>query len=100
MGLASAEEKSSGRMVSLLALHERNTDANTIFQPFGCLLLLLCRESLRDYGMGMVPPPFGIMERRGGWMMHDMPPGAPMPPGARCVCAPEAGLGSSTFKRT
>lgn len=32
--------------------------------------------------MGMVPP-FGMMERRGGWMMHDMPPGGPIPPGAR-----------------
>ena len=44
------------------------------------------RESLRDFGMGMMPPPFGMMERRGpgGWMMPpDMPPGGPLPPGPR-----------------
>lgn len=48
------------------------------------LLCLSIRESLRDYGMGMMPP-FGMMERRSSWMMHDMPPGGPMPPGARYV---------------
>ena len=49
-----------------------------------------CRESLREYGpgMAMIPPPFGMMDRRPPWMMHggDMPPhGGPMPHVPRLV---------------
>ena len=47
--------------------------------------------------MGMIPPPFGMMDRRPPWMMHggDMPPhGGPMPhvprlvlQESRCTCS-------------